>query len=149
MSLITQIKEKNLSARIQKLAFISNLLTTLIGEAEMIGKNDGNRAPTDAEVLALIRKFVKNNVETITALNSDLDDYRVLLLVQENKLLEKYLPKQLDSDELVSAVRSIIGELRATSSPANMGAVMKILKERFEGQYDGKAASMIIKVELA
>lgn len=147
-TLIDTIKSDNLKARQQKLSAVSSLLTTLIGEAEMIGKNAGNRQPTDAEVQTLIRKFIKNNNETISALGDQ--DPRSLAFMGENHTLEKYLPIQMNTEQLVATVRGIVTGLKIAQTPKiDMGAVMKILKERFDGQYDGKAASMIIKVEIA
>lgn len=67
MSLIEQIKAKNLEARKAKLTAVVNVLTPLIGEAEMVGKNAGHPV-TDAEVVQMIKKFIKNLDETITAL---------------------------------------------------------------------------------
>lgn len=144
MTLIEQIKAQNLSARQQKLTAVSGLLTTLIGEAEMIGKNAGNRAPTDAEVQTLVRKFIKNNNETIAALGDQ--DPRSVAFMGENITLEKYLPKQLDEGTLRKEIIGIVAGLQATGvDNPKMGDVMKFLKVRFDGLYDGKLASSIIK----
>lgn len=145
MTLIETIKSHNLNARIQKLTAVSGLLTTLIGEAEMIGKNDGNRAPTDAEVQTLVRKFVKNNVETIGVLGDT--DPRTAVLLAENFTLGKYLPKQMTTEELEQAIGTIKAELNA--GPKDMGKVLQALKAKHDGLYDGKTASMIAKALLS
>lgn len=147
MSLIQTIKADQVQARKQKLAAVASLLTTLIGEAEMIGKNAGSREVTDAEVIAMTQKFVKNISETITILGDN--DPRTLVLIGERCILEKYLPKQLSEAELRVAIQDIIGGIITASQKPNMGSLMKVLKERFEGQYDGKMASMITKEELS
>jgi uncharacterized protein YqeY len=151
MTLIEQIKVENLKARQQKLTAVSGLLTTLIGEAEMIGKNAGNRAPTDDEVLTLIRKFIKNNNETIDllAVLGDRGGVRALAIAGENITLGTFLPKQMTTEELVEAVRSCITSIRVAGNPVNTGAIMKMMKEHFDGTFDGKAASLVIKAELA
>jgi hypothetical protein len=59
MSLIQTIKADQVQARKARSASAS-ILTTLIGEAEMIGKNAGDRESTDEEVIAIIKKFIKN-----------------------------------------------------------------------------------------
>jgi uncharacterized protein YqeY len=147
MTLIEQIKVENLNARRQKLTAVSGLLTTLIGEAEMIGKNAGNRAPTDDEVQTLIRKFVKNNNETIAALGDA--NARSLTFMGENVTLEKYLPKQMTTEELTEAIRSCITSIRVAGAPVNTGSIMKMMKQHFDGTFDGKAASLVIKAALA
>ena len=71
MTILESVKKAQLQARKEKRAVDASTLTTLIGEAEMIGKNDGNRASTDAEVVTVIKKFVKNIDETLTILSKD------------------------------------------------------------------------------
>jgi uncharacterized protein YqeY len=138
--LIEKIKADALVARKAKMTSVSSLLTTLIGEAEMVGKNAGNRAVTDDEVVAIIKKFIKNINDTITALGDQ--DPRTLVCLGEKSTLEEYLPKQMDEYVLTVAVRMIINELGAG---ANMGQVMAALKSKHSGQYDGKMASTVVK----
>lgn len=142
MSLITQIKQDQLQHRKNKNGEAATLLTTLIGEAEMIGKNAGNRAPTDEEVQAVIKKFIKNNTETI----QHADASRGTQLVLENQLLETYLPAQLNEEHLKAAVA---GYLLTEGAQRNMGAIMGWLKGKYGGNYDGKVASAVVKAALA
>jgi uncharacterized protein YqeY len=137
MSLLQKIKDDQLQARKQSLKEIASILTTLIGEASKIGKDDGNRESTDAEVVAVIKKFIKNINETLSVkVSSD--------LLLEKATLEAYLPEQLTGDDLVIAVKRAC--LRAEAeSVRDMGKVMKELKEKHDGQYDGKEASNIVK----
>jgi uncharacterized protein len=131
--LIDKIKTDNLAARKAHDSNKATLLTTLIGEAEMIGKNAGNRAPTDDEVIETIRKFVKNNKQTIEALagvGSEKFQF-------ENDVLTEYLPKMLSEDELTEVIKSF--------ETKNMGEIMKQLKAKYAGVYDGAMASRIAK----
>ncbi len=132
MTLIAQIKEKQINAR-KSGSKEASLLTTLLGEAAAVGKNAGNRETTDAEVVAVVKKFIKNIDETISALSSRNQDSSAF--VAEKKVLEEFLPKQLSEDELkkIAAGRS------------SMPDFMKYLKEQFNGQYDGKLASSVAK----
>ena len=57
------------------------------------------------------------------------------------KVLEAFLPKQMSREELEGHAKTFI----AANAGANMGVVMKHLKENFDGQYDGKMASELIK----
>ena len=68
MSLIQTIKTAQVAARKARDPSAS-LLTTLIGEAEMVGKNAG-REVTDQEVVATIKKFIKGIDETLKAVAS-------------------------------------------------------------------------------
>lgn len=132
MSLMTQIKTRQITARKEGLAEAS-LLTTLLGEASMIGKNDGGRETTDAEVVAVVKKFIKNVDETVNALttrNQDASAY-----IAERAVLEFFLPMQLSEAAL----------LEVAKCQKDMPSFMKHLKENFAGKYDGKLASTVAK----
>lgn len=139
MTLITQIKDDQLQARKDRNTTKATLLTTLFSEAAMVGKNDGNRETTDAEVIAVIKKFVKNNLEVIGNLSED--DDRYVIATHELVFMNNYLPKQLTNDEL----RDIITPLAEGKTMRDMGGIMKELKANYTGLYDGRAASTIIK----
>lgn len=144
MTLMQKIRVLQLEARKAGKATPSALYTTLLGEAAKIGKDDGNRDTTDAEVTALVKKFVKNIDETIAAIsrnNGDASRQQV-----ERQLLEALLPTQLTEEELTAHITAIVAGLQSTGvDNPKMGDVMKVLKQRFDGQYDGKLASTIIK----
>lgn len=145
MTLFEQIKAAQLAARKDRDALRALLLTTLIGEATAIGKNDGNRDVTDAEVVALMKKFDKGIVESIAALGSNISNDngsadRYVNLLKEQSILQHYMPQQMDEHLLTMAVRMIVNEVGS-----NMGQVMATLKARYAGQYDGKMASAIVK----
>lgn len=148
--MLSKIKAAQLQARKNRDAVTASLLTTLIGEAEMVGKN-ANRVTTNDEVLAVIQKFVKNIDETVSALSTPKmalvtsSEARIQDLKAERSVLEQFLPSQLTADELTDHVHAIIAGLLGVKSTINVGDVMGVLKNRFAGQYDGKMASMIVK----
>lgn len=151
MTLIEKIKQDQIAARKEKNALKAALLTTLMGEAIAIGKNDGNRDVTDSEVTALVKKFIKGVDETIAVMpdasNVDGSADRYVNLLKEKDILTGYLPTQLSELEL----QKIIGTMSQSlpeKSPKQMGVLMKQLKEQYEGQYDGALASKVIKAVL-
>lgn len=64
----------------------------------------------------------------------------------EIAVIEQFLPKQLSTQELEQAVRAIAAQNGATPS---VGVIMKGLQEQYNGQYDGKAASEIVRKVLS
>jgi uncharacterized protein len=134
--LLQKIKADQLAARIKKDGIKTALLTTLIGDAEMIGKND-NRATTDAEVIAVIKKFLKNNLKFRKHLGGESGD---VMLTTEQLILESYLPKQLTADELIKIITENFGD----ELKSKKGAIMKFLKENYVGLYDGATAAKVI-----
>ena len=143
MSLIDQIKAAQVTARKSRNAAAAATLTTLIGEAEMVGKNAG-RAPTNEEVVATVKKFIKNVDATLEVLvpGPTRDTY-----LAEKQLLETFQPKQMGEEELTAVIKGIAEEVGATS-PKDMGKVMGALKLAYDGQYDGKLASQLVKAAL-
>jgi len=142
MSLLQQIKDDQLQARKNRDKDKISLLTTLIGEASMPGKNDGNRESTDDEVVAIVKKFIKNMTEITDIMPSSVTAY--VIAMNEIEMIEKYLPEQISGDKLVVAVKRAC--LRAgAESVRDMGKVMKELKDAHNGCYDGKEASGIVK----
>lgn len=149
MTILDSIKKVQLQARKDKNSADASTLTTLIGESEMIGKNDGNRVSTDAEVVAVIKKFIKNIDETVAIVSKDsTKEDKVKALVQEKTLLTTFLPKQLSEDEIRTILGGFVNAL-GDKNPKMMGKVLGSLKEQFTGQYDGALASRIAKELLA
>lgn len=131
MTLIDEIKQKQIAAR-KAGSTEASLLTTLLGEAAMIGKNAG-RETTDQEVVAVVKKFIKNIDETVSALTSRGQDAASFLA--ERSVLERFLPLQLTELALVNIAQN----------HKSMPEFMKFLKENHAGQYDGKLASIVAK----
>ena len=141
--LIEQLQADLLTARKTREPIATSLLTALVGEAAMVGKNAGNRASTDDETMAMIRKFLKNAEETSGRLTASGKD--TATINAEINILKTYIPQQLSDDELRSAISNI---LLATAG-ANMGVIMKLLKDAHGGLYDGRRANELIKEALA
>ena len=150
MSLLEQIKTASLEARKARDVISATLLTTLLAEATNVGKNDGNRESTDAEVVAVVKKFIKGVDETMAHLEKLDGDHTktTAIAVAEKSVLSQFVPTQLDEAQLQAVIDSLVAGL-ATRNAKQMGAVMKQLKEKYEGHYDGQLASKLIKTALA
>jgi len=141
-TLMEQLRVDQLAARKTKKNEPAAILTTLIGEAAMVGKNDGNRETTDEEVVAVIKKFIKGSTEVMERTATDSVAHKVAEF--EVNFLAMYLPRQM-SDEVLRIKITEIGDELGLSSPKDMGTMMKALKERYAGSYDGKAASTLVR----
>lgn len=144
-TLFSTLKADQLQARKAKNTTEAALLTTLIGEAAMPGKNDGNRESTDAEVMGVIRKFIKGANDTISVIDARSEMVKTLHV--ELEILNRYMPKQMIEEELRSAIMQIADDIKAESAK-DMGRVMKELQTRHSGLYDGKSASSLVRVVL-
>jgi len=145
MSLLETIKQDQLEARKAKETVKIDLLTTLYSEAVMVGKNSTPpRDTTDAEVIAMVKKFMKNTNEFLSLAGDRRDGDRVDVLSQELDLLQHYLPTQLSEDELHHIITSYV-DSNGISLPKGTGLIMKHLKDNYGGLYDGATVSNFIK----
>jgi len=141
MSLISRIKSDQVTARKARDPK-STLLTTLLGEAAIIGKNAGGRETTDEEVVAVVKKFLKG-IDVILLHNPQDDQAKI-----EEAILKDYLPQQLDKGELAELITLHCIQM-GYSEMRQMGKVMKFMNETYAGQFDGKEASALVKAFLS
>jgi uncharacterized protein YqeY len=99
---------------------------------------------SDADVVAIVDKLIKQRKDSITQFTSagrmDLADQESAELA----VLEAYLPQRLGADEIDAAVRAIVAELGA-SGPGDMGKVMGAVKQRLAGNADMGLVSAAVK----
>lgn len=121
----------------------SALYTTLIGEADSAAKRlSPARDLTDEEVVALVKKFIKNLDETIEHV-SERQPERAMEFSQQRNALMSYVPQQLTPEKIAEFARSRRDE------GEDLGKIMAGLKREFPGQYDGKMASQAVREVLA
>jgi uncharacterized protein len=101
------------------------------------------RPPTDEDVIDVVRKGIKTrreSVEQYTAAN------RLDLAETERsqiKVLEEFLPPEIDPEEIRVAVRAAIA-----GGARDIGKVMGQIMPRFKGRADGKVINQIVREEL-
>ncbi|QDC10403.1 GatB/YqeY domain-containing protein [Oceanicola sp. D3] len=108
----------------------------------------GEAGVTDAEVLAILGKMVKQRQESARAYEEggrlDLAERELA----EVKVIEEFLPQQLSEKEAEAAVSEAI-ETTGAESIRDMGKVMGVLKERYTGQMDFGSVGPMVKDRLA
>jgi uncharacterized protein len=116
-------------------------LRLVLSELQKAAKDGGD------DELAVLRRERKRRLEAATQFR---DGGRPELAEQEEseaKVIENYLPAELDDAELDSIVVAAIAETGATE-PKDMGQVMKVVMARTEGRADGKRASARVREAL-
>ena len=103
-----------------------------------------NGEATDAEIMKIINKLVKQGKDSAeqykSAGRNELYDEEMLQVA----VLEEYLPKQMSEDEISVEIDKVMAETGST----NMGVLMKELNSRLAGRADGKTISRILKTKL-
>lgn len=102
----------------------------------------------ESEVLSIIRKQIKQRVDSFEQFESA---GRAELAANEKaeiEVLSKYLPAALTAEELAAIVEKAVVETGATGK-ADMGKVMKLAQELADGRADGKALSAAVMKRLS
>jgi uncharacterized protein YqeY len=101
------------------------------------------RALTNEDVVDVLRRAVKTRRESIEQYDKA---GRVDLSAVEQgeiKVLEEYLPADVDPEEIRAAVRSVIA-----GGVVDIGKVMGQVMPAFRGRADGKVINQIVREEL-
>jgi hypothetical protein len=116
-------------------------LRLVLSELQKAAKDGGD------DELAVLRRERKRRLEAASQFR---DGGRPELAdgeESEAKLIEGYLPAELDDAELDAIVAAAIAETGA-AAPADMGQVMKVVMAKAGGRADGKRASARVREAL-
>ncbi|MBS0383671.1 MAG: GatB/YqeY domain-containing protein [Proteobacteria bacterium] len=103
---------------------------------------------TDADVLQVLEKMLKQRRDSITQYEAAKREDLAQQERYEVGVIEAYLPAQVSDAELDALIAQCIADLGA-ASPRDMGKVMALLKERAAGRADMGALSQRVKAKLA
>jgi hypothetical protein len=120
------------------------LINAAIKSADIDARPSGKDKVDEAGVLAVLTKMIKQRRDSIEQFvaggRQELADKEAA----EIKVIEAYLPKQMDVAEAKAAIAAVIKEIGAASQK-DMGKVMAALKTRYAGQMDFGKASAAVK----
>jgi uncharacterized protein YqeY len=123
------------------------LIAAAIKDRDIAARGVGKSEATDAELLELFAKMIKQREESVKIYA---DAGRADLAKQEAEeidIIREYLPKQLSETDTQNAIAEAIAETGA-SSVKDMGKVMAALKSRYAGQMDFAKASALVRAKL-
>jgi len=103
---------------------------------------------TDADVLSIIDKMIKQRRDSITQFEAGKREDLAAVERAEVELLTAYMPARLADAEIDALIADAIASTEA-SGIAGMGKVMAALKPRLAGRADMGAVSARIKARLA
>jgi len=140
------LKQAMLSKDQRKLSALRSIKSALL--IEKTNKDQtGGEIPESVE-MKLLQKQVKQRKESAETYEQqgrqDLADEERY----QASIIEKYLPDQMDDEQLEKEVKAIIEELGATSMQ-DMGKVMGTATKRLAGKADNKKISEMVKSMLS
>jgi uncharacterized protein YqeY len=123
------------------------LMSAAIKDRDIAGRSSGKDQASDAELLELFAKMIKQREESAKIYD---EAGRKELADQEKEeivIIREFLPKQLSDAETETAIGEAIAEVGA-ASVKDMGKVMSALKARYAGQMDFGKAGALVKAKL-
>lgn len=98
----------------------------------------------DADIISIIKKEVKEILETIGFMEkaNKVDD--VAIEQQKKHLLDFYLPATMSKDQTLELIQKLISEHNITDLRTQRGLLMKELMANYKGEVDGGLVNEII-----
>lgn len=141
------LKESMLAKDTQKVGAV-RLIIAGMKEKDVDARGKGQKEASEADLLSMMQNMIKQRRDSIDMYlkgnRQDLADKEQA----EIKVIEMFLPKQMNDAEMLAAVKAAMAETGA-SSMKDMGKVMGVLKGKYAGQMDFGKVSAVIKQELA
>ena len=102
---------------------------------------------TDETETRVLQKLVKQRRESADIYKAQNREDLLTIEMEELAVIEAYLPKQLDREEIKAYVQRAIQQVGATGIK-DMGKVMGVVNKELAGKADGKAISEVVKEAL-
>ena len=116
-------------------------LRLVLSELQKAAKEGGDE-------LAVLRRERKRRLESASAFRDAGRDELAAGEESEARMIEAYLPAQLDENALRAIVAAAVAET-AASSPRDIGAVMKVAMAKGGGNADGRRVSALVREALS
>lgn len=125
------------------------LIIAAMKDRDIAARSKGNRdGIPEEEILSMMQSMIKQRQESIkmyeVGKRFDLVDREAA----EIKVIETFLPKQMNDDEVKAALTAVIASVGATGIK-DMGKVMAEMKAKYAGQMDFSKASGLVKERLS
>ena len=151
MSIREEITNQLKDAMINKNTNLVNTLRLIkasIKDKDIIAKGNGKGEITDQEIISVLQTMIKQRKASIDMYLSGNREDLVKKEESEIEIISNFLPEQLSSQEIETIINELIKSSGANSIK-NIGDVIKLIKEKYEGRIDLGVASKLIKEKLS
>ncbi|HZJ18054.1 MAG TPA: GatB/YqeY domain-containing protein [Patescibacteria group bacterium] len=144
-----ELKDELKKSMLAKDELKTSVLRMLLSSLSYLEIQKGKDYEANSEdVLSIIQKEAKQRNDSIEQFKSAGRDELVKKEEQELELLKKYLPEQMNNEELEELVTKAISQTNA-SSMQDMGKVMGALMPMVKGKANGSVISKIVRERLS
>jgi uncharacterized protein YqeY len=145
---INNAVKEAMKARNERKLGTLRMVNSTIKNADIEARGQGKPPLSDAELLSLLQKMIKQRHEAVELYDKG---GRAELAAHEREeiaIISAYLPKQMSEDEVKAAIGAAIAETHAAGIK-DMGKVIGVLKAKYAGQMDFAKASGLVKATLS
>ena len=103
---------------------------------------------TDADVIAVLDKMVKQRKDSVTQFEAANREDLAVIERDEIVVIERYVPAKMGEAEIQAAITAAMAETGAASA-ADIGKLMGVLKPKLAGKADMGLVSKLVKQALA
>lgn len=151
MSIREEITNQLKEAMINKNTNLVNTLRLIkasIKDKDIIAKGNGKGDISDQEIISVLQTMIKQRKASIDMYLSGNREDLVKKEENEIEIISNFLPQQLSLQEIDIIINDMIISSGA-SSIKNIGDVIKLIKEKYDGRIDLGVASKLIKEKLS
>lgn len=139
--IITAMKAKD-EASLRALRGLKSALLLAATEAGAGGEVN------DEQAIKIFQKLAKQRKESLAIFEQNGRADLAKIEAEEIAVIERYLPKQMDENEIKSALEALLKE-NGLSAASDFGKAMPLAMKALAGKADGKIISSILKSILA
>lgn len=134
-----------MKAREERTVSTLRLILAALKDRDIAARSKGKSEELgDEEILQLLQTMIRQRSESIELYKKGRREDLAQQEAEEIAVIEGFLPRQLDEEEMESVIRAAIAEIGA-SGLKEMGKIMAKLKADYAGQMDFAKASGMVK----
>ena len=134
-----------MKARDERTILTVRLILAALKDRDIAERGNGNAEGLgEPEILQLLNTMIRQRRESIALYESG---GRIDLVEREGEeiaVIRRFLPPQIEGEDMVKAVQALVGEQNAKTIK-DMGRTMSALKEKYAGRMDFAKASGVVK----
>ncbi len=146
---LSDAQKDAMKAREAKRLSTIRLINAAVKDRDIAARSEDNSdGVSDSDILGILAKMIKQRIDSAKTY----EEAGRLELAEgelgEIKVIEEFLPKQLNADEVEAAIKAAV-EQTGASSIRDMGKIMGVLKSQYTGQMDFGKVGAAVKAALA
>ena len=146
-SVLSELKTAMKSKNVNSINTLRLILASL-KDKDIIARGNGNLSGiNEIEITSLLQTMIKQRHDSIELYKKGKREDLVKKEENEISIILEFLPKQLNEKEVELAVLDSI-KLTEANSIKDMGKVINLMKQKYNGKMDFRIASKVVKEKL-